>query len=279
METAFDSALDALEDLTHELDYAVAGPRDNRVHEIRTTQFPFNTICYLGRDLGDGLSRGCTGVLIAPRAVLTAGHCVYSHKLRRPPTRIAVIPGRADRDTMPYGSIVSRRYFAPRNFIHPRPGTTDRRDFDFGLIILPRPFSKLPRFMEARALSDENLKRLKQLRLVTITGYPGDRPVGTQWRHTERLKKITPRRLFYTIDTCPGHSGSPIWYRPDKGQKPVIIGVHTSGIVDERGRTYGCKRGTVLAPPGMMNSGVRLTLKVLANIRGIPKAADMVRLP
>lgn len=74
MSAALDHALDLLEDLNDAADYAVVGPKDNRVHEIRTTRFPFSTICYLGRDFGDGVLRGCTGVLIRPNVVLTAAH-------------------------------------------------------------------------------------------------------------------------------------------------------------------------------------------------------------
>ena len=46
----------------------------------------------------------------------------------------------------------------------------------------------------------------------------------------------------------------------------VIIGVHTSGVLDEMGRPYGCTRGTVLAPPGLMNGGVRITSEIAANV-------------
>jgi V8-like Glu-specific endopeptidase len=74
MGTSLDCAVDLLDDFCETTDYAVVGPKDNRVHENRTTQFPFNTICYLGRDFGDRRWRGCTGALIRPQMVLTAAH-------------------------------------------------------------------------------------------------------------------------------------------------------------------------------------------------------------
>jgi V8-like Glu-specific endopeptidase len=92
---------------------------------------------------------------------------------------------------------------------------------------------------------------------LTVAGYPADRPVGSLWRHSERLSRFTPQRLLYTVDTCPGHSGSPVWASMADG--PAVVGIHTSGILDERGRSFGCAKGTVLAPPGMLNSGVRVT--------------------
>lgn len=266
METENDRAIDYLEDLSEFIDHAVVGPKDNRIHEIRTTQFPFNTICHLERDYGDGLWRGCTGTLIAPRTILAAGHCIYSHRLRRVPTRIRVSPGRSDRDTRPYGSVTSTEYYVPSRYVNARTRShRDRLNFDYGIIILPTPFQRISRFMEMSALSDQDFERLKHSGLITIAGYPADRPVGTLWRHTERLKTVSPGRLFYTVDTCPGHSGSPIWHR--HGQRRHIIGVHTSGMIDEMGRAYGCSRGTIMAPPGAVNSGVRITPAILAQIR------------
>jgi V8-like Glu-specific endopeptidase len=268
---ALETALDALDDVAEATDYSVVGPRDSRVHEIHTTRFPFNTVCHLGRDFGDGLWRGCSGALIAPRLVLTAGHCLLNHRLGRAPARVRVAPGRRDRDTMPYGAIVSSRYFVPapyRAATGARAG--DRPEHDYGLVVLPRPFPRITRFMPVRALPTAELERLRHRRLITIAGYPADRPVGTMWRHTERLKRIAPRRLFYSVDTCPGHSGSPVWYQGPAG--PRIIGVHTSGILDEQGRSYGCAPGTVLAPPGMMNGGIRITQAVLNSIREAGRA-------
>jgi len=266
MHTDTDTAVDLLDEIAYGVDFAVIGPRDNRVREIRTTRFPFNTVCHLERDFGDGVRGGGSAALIAPRLLLTAGHCLYSHRRRKAPARIRVTPGRSDRGAMPYGSMIAKEYYAPTRYIAgPSPSRPDWRDFDYGVVILPRPFRGISRFMEVRALTASEIDIVRRAALASIAGYPADKPLGTMWRHSERLTGVTARRIYYTVDTCPGHSGSPVWVR--NGDRLGIIGIHTSGPVDEHGRAYGCSRGTVLAPPGMSNSGIRVTADVLADIR------------
>lgn len=267
---------------TQPADYALVGPVDSRIHEIRTTRFPFNTVCHIGRDFGNNRWAGCSGILIAPHMVLTAGHCLFSHRRGGPPERIRITPGRADRDTTPFGSLISSQFYIPREYILAR-SVTKRKNFDYGFIVLPRRFQGIKHFFSLHSLSPDVLKKSPERGHITIAGYPGDRPIGTMWRHTEQIKKITPRRLLYTVDTCPGHSGSPIWQMIPRSKKGHIVGVHTSGILDEKGRSYGCNKGAVLAPPGLLNSGIRITPEVINNIlnssRRTGKTAAMVRLP
>jgi len=241
------------DDLDEEADLSVIGPVDDRIHEIETTRFPWNTMVYLCRDFGDGNCAGCSGALISPQRVLPAAHCIWSLERRAAPRRILVIPGRSDRKTLPYGSIDARRFWVPRGFID----GPNRSEWDWAIIDLPRPFPDIRRFLPIRALPDAILERLKMRGRITVVGYPSDRPLGTLWRHAERLVRFSPRRLFHTVDTCPGHSGSPIIAR--LGDSAAIIGVHTAGLLDAEGRSHGCKRGSILAPPGSVNSGVRAT--------------------
>ena len=189
-----------------------------------------------------------------------------------------VMPGRRDRLTKPYGAIESREYWIPRGFIE----GPDRQSWDWGVLRLSRDVpAGINRFATPRAFSDAAFRRLIETSRVAIAGYPSDRPVGTMWRHLERIVRFSPRRLLHTVDTCPGHSGSAILVR--RGDETSIVGIHTAGILDAEGRSHGCNLATVLAPAGGVNSGVRVVPDMLGAIAD-PAATrngpqQMLRLP
>jgi glutamyl endopeptidase len=44
--------------------------------------------------------------------------------------------------------------------------------------------------------------------LVNLSGYPGDKPFGTQWYMDGSVISVPSKRLFYMIDSFGGQSGS-----------------------------------------------------------------------
>jgi glutamyl endopeptidase len=256
----------ALDWLADEADYAVVGPTDGRTRVVRTNRFPYSAVCQLERDFGDGgLSRG-TAFFIAPTVLLTAAHCLMSTLRKRLglphiATRIRITPGRAGRVAKPYGSQWAARWKVNPAYLHrPSPET------DVGLIFLNRPFRPSPGHFRLYAPSDAELAAFRMSRLMHISGYPADKPVGTQWEHAERLDRVTARQLFYSVDTCPGHSGAPVWVHRREGGAPEVVAVHTAGPRPHAGGPWGCRPGVPLPPAGLSNRGVRLTEELTRQI-------------
>jgi V8-like Glu-specific endopeptidase len=211
--------------------------RDDRVRVDDTTLFPWRLVCSLNITAADGTRWIGTGWIAGPNTVVTAGHCVYIHSHGGWVRQVEVIPGR-DGASRPFSPAVSTSFRSVTGWTQGRQMT-----HDYGAILL-RPIDSLASLgnfgvaaLDAQTLSGE---------VVNLSGYPGDKPVGTQWFHSREIETVEARRLTYKIDTIGGQSGAPIWRK--QGENRHVVGIHTNG---DRTR----------------NSGTRITLPVFNNIQ------------
>jgi V8-like Glu-specific endopeptidase len=205
----------------------VIGDDDRRQVTQITKSYPWRCICSLLITDNDGNKWIGTGWLIGPRTVITAGHCVYIHRRGGWVRSIEVIPGR-DGSARPFGSCVATSFRSVT-------GWTENRDrnYDYAAILLPencRYGDQLGWFGFAN-FTDATLAGFR----VNLSGYPGDKPPGTQWFHSRKLKGINAQTLVYDIDTAGGQSGAPVWaFR--NGQRHGV-GIHTNGHVSGNSAT------------------------------------------
>ncbi|MEM7641637.1 MAG: serine protease [Pseudomonadota bacterium] len=257
--------------LAERMDYAVLGPSDGRRRVFRTTVRPFSAVCHIGRDFGTGGLSRCTAFLIGPRLALTAGHCLYSLRRGRGPRRILVTPAR-NGVSRPFGSQWARSWYVPPAFMR-RPVPSS----DWGVICLSRPFPGVAP-LTPRALSSAALARIRPIKLLTISGYPSDKPPGEMWTHRERLDRFGTGLLSYSVDTCPGQSGAPIWINRADGSSGVI-GIHTRGPKVSAQGPWGCRPGAPFAPPSHFNAGIRITSDLIAAARAAEQGTGPLRRP
>jgi V8-like Glu-specific endopeptidase len=270
-----------LDRLADEADYAVIGPTDGRSRVRDAARFPYSAVCHLMREFSDGSQSGATGFLIDSRTVVTAAHCLMSPARRllgrqSVPSRIRVVPGRnGGAVSGPFGVAEAAHWYVPRRY-----QARFNRAFDYGLIRLARPLAARD-FFPLATLGNDELARVRQSRLLHISGYPGDKPRGTQWVHAERLDKKDAARLYYSVDTCPGHSGAPIWIENWQDRRVTVIGIHTAGPTPHAEGPWGCRPGIPLAPQGMFNRGVRMTRRVMGELEALRRGTvppTMIRL-
>ncbi|OXB97356.1 MULTISPECIES: trypsin-like serine peptidase [Bacillus] len=190
---------------------------DERSQALNTKIYPWRAVCDLIITLEDGRRARGTGWLNGRGTVITAGHCVFSPTLKKWHKSITVIPGRNGNEK-PYGEITSTQLSSVK-------GWTENQDqnYDYGAIILPSHIGDTTGYLGIKVYQDSELNGVK----ANISGYPGDKP-HTQWFMYDKITNVDERKIYYNIDTEPGHSGSPLWIDEPNG-KYFAVGVHAYG--------------------------------------------------
>lgn len=203
--------------------YSVIGT-DDRARISPTTSFPWRAMTKLRMTFPNGQQATCSGALVAAKYTLTAGHCVYSSSYGGWATSIEVIPG-LDGTYKPYGSAYAAR-------LRSYQGWTQNQDsnHDFALITLDRTIGNSTGWFGYASYATVNGLT------GNLGGYPGDRDSGLRlYYHYGLINSSTTDRVYYTIDTAGGQSGSSV-YRIVNGSR-YVFAVHTSGYTTYNGGT------------------------------------------
>lgn len=221
---------------------SIIGP-DDRTQITNTSAYPWRIQCSLLITARDNSMWIGTGWFIGPHTLMTAGHVVYIKNSGVPGRdgwvkKINVIPGR-NGSSLPYGSVTSSSFRSVT-------GWTNNGDpnYDYGAIIIPTNLGNTVGWFGFGVYSDSDLRATTG----NLSGYPGDKPAGTQWYHARKVTSVNSLKVFYDIDTMGGQSGSAV-YRVINGQR-YGIAIHA----------YGVGGGVTV------NSGTRITTAVYNNM-------------
>jgi V8-like Glu-specific endopeptidase len=186
--------------------------RDERSRITPTTTAPHKSIAYIEAwDDQQGIGYSCTATFIGPRTLLTAAHCVWIDEFVNGwPDRVLVAAAQ-DGIYSPYGKNMASEVWVPNGWSGSTGNTLQRFQWDFALIMLPdTQMSDAAGTLELGILSDATLQ-MPTFQPVT-SGYPGDKPAGTQWMATQpSFDRVTSTQLVNSLDAFQGQSGSAIW--------------------------------------------------------------------
>jgi V8-like Glu-specific endopeptidase len=193
--------------------------KDDRVQIKATTNIPWRRVCALRITFPSGSTYRGTGFLIGPRAVATAGHCVYLHDQGGWARKVEVIPG-CNGTSRPYGQVESTSFRSVAGWV-----TGKKPESDYGCIVLP------PGSFGGRNLGSFGCANFDAAKLVAqpavLGGYPGDKPFAELWGMSRIIKTVSAKTLVYDIDTVGGQSGAPVYIKR-AGQR-YVVGIHNYG--------------------------------------------------
>lgn len=169
----------------------------------------------------------CSGTMISPRLVLTAGHCVFDLETRKAIPVHKFTPGR-NQNYEPFGSIDVVNVHVAREYMQ---GDTSR---DIAILVLKESVGIRTGWLEIAwdhaVLPPHNSALGGWSGPGSIVGYPGDKASKTMWLVAcdFYVAQLTTQLPQYTCDTFGGMSGSALVAGNARGQA-MIFGVHTTG--------------------------------------------------
>lgn len=225
---------------------SVIGP-DSRIRVTTTTVPPYRKIAqiYFKTSLAASGYAICTGWFVNANTIVTAGHCVHpgtggSTKFY-PVSTYRIYPAK-NSTSNPFGVCTAKSNWTNTGWTN-----GGGPNVDYGAIKLNCTIGNstgwFGYFWTSASLVGQP---------ATVTGYPGDKPLGTMWRMSGSIGRNTASQLSYAMDTAGGQSGSPVY------QNKVGCGWCSMAI-----HTYAASGN----PP--MNSGTRINQTVFNFINTI----------
>ncbi len=259
-------------------------------------QFPWMAWVKYGGS-GNGYEKACSGTVVAPNVILTAGHCMSEGGKTFEAGKYTVVTGSIDRNSPSAVRSTVSKVIPHPSFYY---GGGALEGHDAGLLVLSKPITAPPIAL-ATSPSDSNLLVFEETLYEAGWGLTGPHeteiPEDLYWT-TTLVQEVGGTSCEYSVctgsssakGTCAGDSGGPLWGTGRLGE-PVEVGLTsrgpsgacnstTSTRVDEiepwieeqvaANTKASCttNSGTVKLSPGLSNTAAVQTLKIKGTLSG-----------
>ena len=201
---------------------------DGRFKVTDTTKFPYSAICKIEITWPNGDVSPGTAWMYHDNIAITAGHCVYDNQRGGWAKTIKVLPGK-NGSSNPYGMAYSRTMHTSSNWVN---GESDL--YDYALLELDRNIGNNTGWFGLKytpsSLTGKN---------VSVTGYPVEKS-SQMWSMSGNIASSSSNKLYYSIDTTGGQSGSPIYWR-DSEYGHMGVGIHAYGVTSSSSKNSGTR--------------------------------------
>ena len=226
---------------------------------VTVNEHPWTAIGRLNNTLGPF----CTGVLVGPRQVLTAAHCLWNPRAGTwlPPCSLHFLAGYQRGNYLAHSLVVDYqiqgRYELDQLQKPPGPGQ------DWAILTLAKDLRDVATILPTAPLDNELLiSYQKQGGFFLQAGYSRDRPHILTQHNNCRLKSFQSqgRLVFHECDATFGDSGSPILLR--RGNSYHLVAIHVA--IDQKHGLGIAVTGTAfhermqaLEPPPPINQEIK----------------------